>query len=185
MKLNFKQEQFLDFVKDEHGDQVRKYTGEPYWYHVFEVAKIVSKYEDGAIEIALGHDLLEDTNCTESKLESQLLSLGYDLLNTDFIVQGIIDLTDVYTPEDFPDLNRANRKAFEAERLSSINPLSQSIKYADLIHNSQSIAKYDPGFAKIYFKEKRMILSGMRDGNQELLKYCEKIINNAEIGLNK
>ena len=110
MNLNPKQEIFLDFVKEQHGNQKRKYTGEPYWYHVVAVAEIASKYQDGLIEIAFGHDLLEDTSCSESFLESKLLSIGYDLLSTDYILQGIIDLTDVYTPEAYPELNRAQRK---------------------------------------------------------------------------
>lgn len=178
MKVNFKQEQFLEFVKQEHGEQKRKYTGEPYWYHCYTVADIVAKYDETAIEIAFGHDLLEDTDCSDSKLEAALLSIGYDLLNTDFIVGGIVDLTDIYTADNYPELNRKKRKELEAKRLGTIHPVSQTVKYADLIHNTSSIVKYDPGFAKIYLKEKQEILKYMRAGNKNLLRRCESTLQN-------
>lgn len=180
MNLSEKQKQFLDFVKAEHGDQTRKYTGEPYWYHLVAVAEISSKYQTGLIEIAFGHDLLEDTPCTESHLETALLSIGYDFQKTDEIVKSIIDLTDVYTHQSFPELNRDRRKDLEAERLGNIHPISQTVKYADLIHNTQSIVKYDKGFAKKYLNEKRKILKVMRAGNPHLLKLCENTLTNSE-----
>ncbi|MEO0828837.1 MAG: hypothetical protein AAFY03_00050 [Pseudomonadota bacterium] len=66
--------------------------------------------------------------------------------------------------------NRAARKAAEAQRLSQISPDAQTIKYADLISNTNSIVERDKGFAKVYLAEKDAILKVMRDGNPELLK---------------
>ena len=34
-------EQLLEYVKQQHGDQERKYTGEPYHVHLTAVAEIV------------------------------------------------------------------------------------------------------------------------------------------------
>jgi (p)ppGpp synthase/HD superfamily hydrolase len=175
MNLNPKQEIFLEFVKEKHGEQKRKYTGEPYWYHVVTVADITSKFQDGLIEIAFGHDLLEDTECSESELEAKLLSIGYDLLSSDYIIQGIIDLTDVYTPEDYPELNRLQRKNLEAERLANIHPDSQTVKYADIIHNVQSIVEYDKGFAKKYLIEKKMILDKINNSLNYIIRTSQQM----------
>ncbi|MDC1068979.1 metal-dependent phosphohydrolase [Candidatus Kapabacteria bacterium] len=174
--MNHKQELFFEFVKQQHADQKRKYTGEPYWTHVFTVAKIASEYQNDLVEISLGHDLLEDTVCTDSTLESRLLIIGYNSKTTNFIVNGIIDLTDVYTPDNYPNLNRRERKLKEAGRLGNIHPSSQTVKYADLIHNTSSIIKYDKVFAKTYLAEKIEILKLMREGNKSLLKICEDSI---------
>lgn len=178
MVLSSQQKQFLNFVKESHGSQKRKYTGEPYWNHVFRVAELVSHYErgEGIIEIALGHDLIEDTQCTKESLNQKLIELEYTSSVAQRITDGVCDLTDEYIKEAYPQLNRKERKAKEAKRLSSISPTSQSIKYADLIDNVQSIVTYDKGFARVYLDEKSQILKGMREGNKELLKECEKVM---------
>lgn len=37
LQLNKQQSDLFDFVKKSHGDQKRKYTGEPYWNHLKNV----------------------------------------------------------------------------------------------------------------------------------------------------
>lgn len=179
MKLTERQEKLLQFVKEQHGDQVRKYTGEPYWHHLVAVAEIVGKYEPDGTEIALCHDLFEDTGCTESWLRELLRMAGYSLFESNEIYTSAIELTDYFTPERFPHLNRAERKKGEANRLGKISNLSQSVKYADLINNTESIAKYDPQFAKKYLQEKIAILDKMRNGNINLLIDCCHVLKNA------
>jgi len=181
MILTDRQEKLLQFVKEQHGEQVRKYTGEPYWHHLVSVAELADKYllEDGVIEIALCHDLFEDTPCTQNKLESALLSYGYSSSEAIFISNGAVDLTDKFTPEYYPKFNRQQRKIMEAERLGEIHPLSQSIKYADLIDNTISIVKYDKGFAVKYLQEKIRVLDKMRNGNINLLIDCCYTLKNA------
>ncbi len=179
MQLNVRQNELLDFVKHCHKDQVRKYTHEPYWHHVYAVAEIVSEYEPSGIEIALCHDLIEDTDCTEDDLKQQLLKCGYSETETVFIVDGVIDLTDQFTHEAFPKLNRKARKQKEAERLGKISYIAQTVKYADLINNSESITQHDKGFAKVYLSEKGDILKLMTKGNQELFEKCKKALEAA------
>ncbi|HKZ43039.1 MAG TPA: hypothetical protein VJ044_18915, partial [Candidatus Hodarchaeales archaeon] len=82
---------------------------------------------------------------------------------------------DVYTKENCPDSNRRERKALESDRLGKIHPISQTVKYADLIDNMNSIAEHDKNFAIIYLKEKRAILNVMRAGHPQLLTECEKL----------
>lgn len=172
MILTERQEKLLQFVKEKHGEQVRKYTGEPYWYHLVSVAEIVSKYASDGIEIALCHDLFEDTKCMESELTKCLLEAGYSQEEATNIYIGAIELTDNFISERYPQFNREQRKIREAERLGKISPLSQSVKYADLIDNTSSIVKYDKGFAVKYLQEKIRVLDKMRNGNINLLIDC-------------
>ena len=50
----------LDFATKAHGDQVRKYTGEPYTNHLVEVMNIVRtvKSDDSMLAAALLHDTI-------------------------------------------------------------------------------------------------------------------------------
>lgn len=180
MNLTEKQNKLLEFVKEQHGDQIRKYVGTPYWTHTYEVAEIVSEFVDGTIEIAFCHDLLEDTDCTQGLLLSELLEIGYEYEEAMDIVVGVVELTDVFTHEAYPQFNRKTRKELEAERLSKISVKAQSIKYADLIHNTGSIVEFDKDFAVTYLKEKKYMLNKMRLGNIDLLAKCFHTLQNAE-----
>jgi (p)ppGpp synthase/HD superfamily hydrolase len=176
MILTEQQEKFFEFVKEQHGTQVRKYTGEPYWTHPLAVAELVNKYKSDsfsngevfAIEISLGHDLLEDTPCTIETLRKKLSEIGYPYLSTEMIVSGIGHLTDTYTKDAYPKLNRTKRKTMEVERLGRIPAYCQTVKYADLIENLSSIVEHDKSFAITYLQEKKELLKNMRGGNFNL-----------------
>lgn len=172
----------FEFVKEQHGDQLRKYTNKPYWTHLENVAKTVSTYmaDTLAAEVALCHDLFEDTNCYYGLLEKSLRTIGYEFSERTIICDSVNELTDQYTTEKYPNVNRAKRKQMEAERLSGISYLSQSVKYADLIDNTFSIISYDVGFAEIYLKEKHEILNRMRAGNIDLFIRCCSVFYNAK-----
>jgi len=176
MELNDKQTLLFEFVKTKHKDQKRKYTGEPYFNHLHNVAEIVSVHEMGCIEIALCHDLFEDTDCTFNELYKKLTDIGYDRKTSYDICSCVNELTDVFTSEDYPHLNRGKRKENEANRLGKISRISQTVKYADLIDNSSSITEHDKDFAKVYLKEKEAILKVMNQGNQILFTICKKIL---------
>lgn len=158
------------FVGLKHHGQVRKYTGEPYFNHLRAVAEMADGKCKFGYEIGLCHDLFEDTDCTRQELWNALKRFGYDEINCHRIVSFVDDLTDEYTPEQFPKTNRLHRKTFEANRLHKISPDAQTVKYCDIINNSESILQHDPGFAKKYIPEMKMVLEGMNKGNQELYK---------------
>lgn len=180
MELNDKQTLLFEFVKTKHKDQKRKYTGEPYFNHLVSVAEIVSGHEMGCIEIALCHDLFEDTNCNFDELYKKLTDIGYERRNAYDICSAVIELTDVFTNYDYPHLNRAKRKEKEANRLGTISRISQTVKYADLIDNSSLITEHDKDFSKVYLKEKEDILKVMNQGNQILYEMCKKVLENAQ-----
>lgn len=168
----------FDFVKEQHGGQNRNYTNEPYYTHLWAVAEII--YSIGGnqwmICVALCHDLFENTDCTEKMLRAKLRELGFSHLGIRFIIKGVNFLTDYFTKERFPTMNRAMRKEKEAKRLWNIPAVFQTIKYADLIDNTNSIMEHDPKFAETYLEEKKFILSGMVKGQPDLLSACRFLI---------
>lgn len=166
LKLDARQLALLEFVKEQHGDQKRKYTNEPYWNHPLAVAKIAYGYcpYPGVIEIALCHDVVEDKCCTFDELFDFLINY-YEIEQSNEIMNGVIALTDIYTPESCPDWNRNKRKKCEAERLANIKPMYQTIKYCDLMHNTTSIVENDIEFAKVYLTEKQYLLEKMNRGD--------------------
>ncbi|TDE15315.1 HD domain-containing protein [Dyadobacter psychrotolerans] len=171
MQLNRQQRAVLDFMKECHADQKRKYDHAPYWTHPYAVAALASAYikDEGVIEIAFCHDVLEDTTCDQHQLSAELKRIGYSTGSVKTIMDGIIGLTDVYTKENYPELNRRERKKREATRLGQTNYLVQSVKYADLTDNTKSIVSGDPGFARVYVGEMIDLLDQMRIGNIHLL----------------
>jgi len=188
LELTEKQEALLAFVKEQHGEQKRKYTNEPYWTHPLAVAGLIDKHgtplikKYNGIEIALCHDLIEDTNCTQEQLNEKLKDIGYSGPNAFQISFSVQQLSDKLTPEAYPEMNRKQRKSAESARLGNISTVAQTIKYADLIHNTESITDYDPGFAKTYLSEKIDILDKMRNGEIKLFVLCCHALQN---GINK
>lgn len=173
------QGKLLEFVIAQHGEQKRKYTFEPYWTHVLSVAEIVAVYEPRGIEIALCHDLFEDTSCDFDRLYNKMIAIGYAPEHSYDTCTCVKKLTDVFTKEAYPYLNRLKRKENEAKRLGQISSISQSVKYADLIDNTGSITEHDKGFAKKYLQEKIQTLDQMRTGNIHLLIDCCSTLKNA------
>lgn len=138
--------------------QRRKYTGEPYHVHPERVAEWVRSAggDDNMIAAAWLHDVVEDTQVTLEFIEREF---GSDIAE-------LVDwLTDSQTPNDG---NRATRKSNEAERLGRSPARAQTIKLADLIDNTSSIVTYDPGFARVYLREKEALLEKLRDGDRQL-----------------
>lgn len=159
-------EKLLDFVTKWHGKQLRKYTDEPYIVHLLAVASRAEKAIPFGYEVGMCHDLVEDTDCTYKDIQEFFESIGYSNFSSLWIVKLVDQLTDVYTSEAYPNLNRATRKKLEAERLHKVHPDAQTVKYCDLIDNTSSIVKYDKDFAKVYLDEKQYILSKMNRGDK-------------------
>lgn len=150
--------------------QTRKYTGEPYHTHPAAVAWIVRSVggTPNMVAAAYLHDVVEDTHITLDQLSDDF----------GFTIADMVDwLSDLQTPEDG---NRATRKKRERDRLAMSPPEVQTIKLADLIHNSRSIFQHDPEFAQVYLKEKRAILEVMTKGHSLLYQKAWDIIHKHE-----
>lgn len=162
------------FGNKAHGDQVRKYTGEPYINHPIAVAKIVmgcDYYDVDMVVAAILHDVIEDTPVTRE-----------DIIDAGFgggVADLVVELSDASRPEDG---NRATRKAIDREFLSAVSNRAKTVKLADLINNSESITEYDPDFAKVYMKEKQLLLEVLHGGDAELMERANQIIIDYYLG---
>jgi len=144
--------------------QTRKYTGEPYIVHPIEVSNIVAEAggTDAMVAAALLHDVLEDTKVTFDVLEAEFGSEVAEL---------VLWLTDVSKPEDG---NRSTRKALDRQHTAAAPAEAQTIKVADLISNTRSIVAHDPGFAKTYLEEKRLLLDVLTKADLKLLNQAKE-----------
>lgn len=147
------------FAIEAHGDQKRKYTGEPYVMHCFEVARLVATRttDETMIAAALLHDTVEDTDTSRDDIENRFGARVADLVHW---------LSDLSTPSCG---NRATRKAIDRAHIAAAPPDAKTIKLADLISNTRSIAEHDPGFARVYLHEKEMLLGVLKTGDREML----------------
>ena len=146
------------FAEIAHGDQKRKYTGEPYVTHPGAVADLVRSvpHTEEMIAAAWLHDVVEDTQVTLERVREEFGDVVADL---------VADLTDVSKPENG---NRRVRKAIDREHTAAASPQAKTIKLADLIDNSRSIVQHDPDFAKVYLTEKALLLEVLKDGDPTL-----------------
>jgi (p)ppGpp synthase/HD superfamily hydrolase len=161
----------VKLVHSAHRGQLRRYTNEEYWTHLHQVAGLVSSVAnyhttfetitvDQIDQIARGHDLIEDTEVTEAELRR----LGY----VDVVVEGIGWLT------DSEEGKRQSRKRQACERLKSAPGYVQSIKCADILSNSVSIFRFDPGFAPLYLSEVRAMLSVFGNAHQGFREFVQE-----------
>lgn len=177
MHLNRLTEKAAIYARAAHDavGQVRKYTGEPYWKHTERVAETVlmAGHCNNLVCAAFLHDTIEDTLISHENL---VYEFGL------FIAHLVLELTDQYCD---PSLgNRKRRKELECKRLSQISYEAATIKYADLLDNTESIVKHDKEFAKVYLAEKRGILEVMAQGDPVLYFKCWDILKEAEEELN-
>jgi len=150
----------LDFAIAAHEGQLRKYTDDPYIIHPVAVADMVEDAGDdeNMVNAALLHDVLEDTSVTHSQLRAFLFQ-NFVAVDASDILNLVVELTDVFTKEDFPNLNRKARKSLEAIRLGNVSDRAKQIKLMDIEHNSKSIMEHDPKFAKVFLEEKEVLLN--------------------------
>jgi len=157
-------DEVLKFATKAHGNQKRKYTGEPYIVHPIAVSEIVKTvpHTDEMVAAALLHDVVEDTPVTIQEIENKFGSKVAELVGW---------LTDISRPEDG---NRKTRKAIDRKHSAAAPAEAQTIKLADLIDNTKSIEKHDPGFYKVYRQEKIALLDELTKGDIALRKIAQQ-----------
>lgn len=161
------------FARNAHEGQLRKYTGQPYIVHpveVMETVRSVGHTEDMLIA-ALLHDCVEDTECSFSDIE--------DVFGTE-VALLVGWLTDVSLAGMG---NRAKRKEIDRKHTSKAPAAAKTIKLADLISNSKSILEHDKDFAKVYIKEKDLLLEVLTEGDPILYAQAKDIVEKAKLEL--
>lgn len=158
-----------ELARTAHGSQRRKYSDEQYINHPIRVMQKCHQYNESFVTLAaaLLHDVLEDTLLTRQDLESSLNSLISETTTVRQIMNVVVELTDTFTKSNYPSLNRRRRRQLEAERLGTVGYEAQTVKYADIIDNTD-IALHDRHFASVYLREVNTILSLMNQGNPKL-----------------
>ena len=156
----------IEFIAMAHDGQTRKYTGEPYVEHPMEVARIVrdAVYDLDMIAAAMMHDIIEDTDFTLTDVAK---------------VGGEVAATFVgwLSNKEYPEAkNRKERKALIAAHLANAPDEVKTIKLADIIHNTPTIIKYDPKFAKVYVPENKVLLKALKGGNEKLYNKAKEIL---------
>ena len=155
------------FASQKHSGQKRKYTGDPYIVHPTAVAQAVFRKggSEDMIIAALLHDTIEDTDATREEVQEHF---GVD------VAYLVWELTDRYTSEKYPNLNRATRKTMEADRLAGVSIEAKLIKFCDMADNTSTIVEHDPAFAKLYLAEKAYLAEVMGFGSMDTEdKICE------------
>ena len=171
-------DRLTDWVASKHHGQIIKRTDEPYFNHLLAVAEFAKSAVELGYEIGLCHDLLEDTNTTAQELFDALLSFNYSDTESRQITGCVLELTDVFTANAYPDLSKKQRKKKESVRLTTIRPAAQSVKYGDLIYNIHWMLKFDHKHAKQYLKNKRKLLTGLISGDSYLHQQALNAIQN-------
>lgn len=156
----------LKFATKAHGDQKRKYTGEPYINHPKSVASIVKSvnHDKYMITAALLHDVVEDTEAT---IEDVKAIFGGKVSSL------VWWLTDQSKPSDG---GRKERKEIDRNHIEKAPAKAQTIKLADLIDNTSSIVKHDENFARVYMAEKKLLLGVLIKGDKSLHKKASDIV---------
>lgn len=152
----------FEFAKAAHRsiNQKRKYSGEDYIIHPIRVVNLlesVGESDQEVLQAAYLHDVLEDVAPVNPVYRAERIKEEFGPR----VLELVQELTDEYTSEKYPAINRAARKKQEAVRLSNISVGAMKIKLADLIDNTSDITKNDPGFARVYLEEKRRIIELM------------------------
>jgi (p)ppGpp synthase/HD superfamily hydrolase len=170
-------EKVKDYADKAHGSQMRKYTPERYIVHPVRVMETCRKYNNSTpvLAAALLHDVLEDTEVNDKELLS-FLNTVMDKDDAEKTLKLVIEMTDVYVKAAYPNLNRRKRKEKELERIERTSPKAQTIKYADIIDNSNEITQQDPDFAPRYLKECLAILKKADKGNPVLYEIAVEVV---------
>lgn len=131
-----------------HGDQQRRYTDEPHFHHLAEVAGMTASAggSDAMICAAWLHDTIEDQGYTRGAVAAEFGAEVADM---------------VWFLSDTELGNRAARKAAQRQRLAGAPAGVQTIKCADVISNADSIRLHDPKFWPTFADECRQLLAVM------------------------
>lgn len=167
----------VGFAMAAHHGQIRKYTGEPYYTHPVAVSEILYSHHlqstPEMLAAAALHDVVEDTKYTLDDIRAYFGGT---------VARHVFWLTDISKQKNIQG-NRAVRKAIDRDHIHKAPAEEQFIKLADLMHNTSSIVQHDKSFAKVYLREKALILDGLRSEVREsaIFKAADNQINEAMI----
>jgi len=121
---------------DAHRNDVRA-SGEPYYTHPVEVAKILAQemtLDDVSVAAALLHDVVEDTGYTLDDIRAEFGTTVAD------IVDGVTKITDVFNSHEV-----TQAASYRKLLLSMVNDVRViMVKFADRLHNMRTLKHLSP-----------------------------------------
>lgn len=153
-------------AKEAHAGQTRRYTGEDYVTHCYDVAARIEAVgmDELSVAGAVLHDVIEMTNVRFSQLQQQF---GLELATL------VCGTSEPPLPAGTP---RAERKAKAAAHYAEGCHRVQSIKVADMLSNCPSIIEHDPEFARLYLVEKQQLLNVLTKAHPILISEARQMI---------
>jgi (p)ppGpp synthase/HD superfamily hydrolase len=153
--------QVRDFALEIHTGQLNRYTKEPNWKHLAEVAGLVSTCSTNtprAIALAWLHHTVADTAITLRDIERRFGA-------------SIADGVRCLTGSSNPLLTASVRKERDRKRLAEGDADVHTVRLADMAVDLVSIAHHDPQRARSgYLEEKRLDMGVLSQGDEGLKK---------------
>lgn len=143
----------LEFAAHAQGSQRREDAGDSYLVHLAEVAAACGRREPldpVLVAAALLHDLVEDTNVSETDLRTRF---GPD------IAALVMEVTDP------PDMPKANKQAIQAKHMTRASERARLLKIADKTSNVAELADLPlPATAEMrdYLAAARLVVDACR-----------------------
>ena len=136
-----------DMARELHKDQRRK-DGELYISHPVEVALILAKlgFDENVISAALLHDVVEDCDCSLETITQEFnkkVAEMVDCVSSIDKTKFIFDKDDVYEDVNFEKASIEEQSFKKLIAIGKKNPLGFCIKFADRLHNLQTIDVFD------------------------------------------
>lgn len=164
------------YAAAKHGDQKRKFSGDPYVLHPMRVAGRIAMEPwttEAHVAAAWLHDVLEDCAVTVDEIRSEF----------DDQVAALVDaLTNRSKATGLP---RAERKAIDRDRLRLVPWPVKAIKLADRADNLREMDRAPGGFLRVYAAESRALLEVLRDAHvPSLVAELETALERVQARLN-
>ena len=146
----------LDFAKERHKGQKRKFLDTDYFYHPVAVSLgLQQHYEEGeedweVISAGVLHDTIEDTNTTYEELKEEFTTRVADLVQ---------ELT-----IDKEEKKKVGKKEYLTKHMSNMSDEALLIKLIDRLDNVYGLHQKEVPikFVKWYLKETEYILKNIR-----------------------
>ena len=158
----------IEFAKEKHKKQKRKFQDEPYFNHPMRVVKILQNYtnEEDLIIAAYLHDTIEDT---KTKFEEILEIFG------EIVANLVWELT-----SDKKEAKKVGKAIYLANKVNIMSEGALLIKLCDRLDNVSGFEQEPKDFVKRYKAETEFILNNINRklsaANKELIeKIKEKI----------
>jgi len=145
----------IEWVKEEHGEQIRRFSLAPYYTHPIRVACLVMRFKeshniDNIVKAALCHDLVEDTKVTHEDIVARY---GND-------VGGLVkELT-----SDNHAIKIEGKTKYLIDKMLNMTSWALCIKLCDRLDNVTDFVYAPSNFVKKYALETKDILSALYHG---------------------